>query len=243
MKKVLIAVLCLSTLFGYAQQLSLKKLDGTTINDGDVFLFNQLTEPGNYLGLKIYNTSADDIMLIKARVLSITNSTGSNLQLCVGDVCLSTITAGNSYPNIPAEIEPLGSNSNFDHLLNNNPGIDTNLPVEYVVKIYQVNDAGAEVGNSVTFTYRYSATLGNNTFNLDNMGVAFKSTLVNDMLEIKSTKDVQMDLFDVNGKLVGRHNVAAGDSSIDVSGFGTGVYIANFKNDEGHTASAKIVKK
>lgn len=242
MKKVLIAVFFLSSMLGYSQ-LVLEKLDGTPINDGDVFQFNQLTEPGNYLGLKIFNTNQDDVMLFKARVVSITNSTGTNLQLCVGDVCLSTITAGSSYPNFPAEIQPGGSNSNFDHLLNNNPGINTNLPVEYVVKIYQVNDAGAEIGNSVTFTYRYSATLGNNTFNLGNLGVALKSTLVGDLLEVKSSKDVKLELFDINGKLVGRHTVVAGDTTIDVSSFGTGVYIANFTNDEGQTASSKIVKK
>ncbi|HMI08484.1 MAG TPA: T9SS type A sorting domain-containing protein [Flavobacterium sp.] len=247
MKKLLIAVFCLNGILAFAQ-LSVKKLDGTVINDGDVFVYNTLSNPddlenpNNYLGLKIYNTSAQSIH-VKAEVVSISNSTGDNLQLCIGDVCLSAITAGSSYPNSATTIAGNGQNSDFDHLLNGNAGIDTNLPVEYVVKIYMLS-GNTPVGNSVTFTYRYQSTLATTGFgSLASAGIVIKSNLVGNQLEVQTQKDVTVTIYDLNGKLVNSTKLVSGTQSIDVSSLNAGMYIANFKNEAGQQATVKIIKK
>ena len=243
MKKILIAALCLNTLFGFAQ-FSLKKLDGTVINDGDVFAFNELDEPGNYLGLKVYNLSAENDLYFKAKVMSITNSDGTNLQLCVSDVCLPQITAGNTYPNFPQPIAPGGSNGNFDHLQNFNGGINPNAPLEYVIKIFQVDENSVEVGtNSVTFTYRYDATLGTLQFDLNAIGISLNATSITNEIILSATQNVAFSLFDINGKLVHSQSLSVGNSSIDVSNLAAGVYIANFNGKVGKTATVKMVKR
>ena len=138
MKRIFIALICLYT-FAASAQMTLKRLDGTPINDGDVLTFDVAEEPGSYLGIKVYNAS-DDQMNVKVKCVSFTNTDGTNVQLCLGDVCLGTIIAGNSYPpNFPAIIDPNSENGNFDHFLNLNSGINTSIPVEYVFKFYQLN--------------------------------------------------------------------------------------------------------
>ncbi len=241
MKRILIAVLGLCSTFGFAQ-LELKKLDGTPINDGDIFTYTVNTEPDAYLGLKIYNTSDEDL-LIKAQVVDITNSNGTNLQFCVADVCLLSITEGSVFPNFPATIPANGENSNFDHFVNYNSGIDQTQPVEYILKIFMADDSGNPVGNSVTFTYRYVSSLSTDSFTLANIGVAVKSTMVSQMLEMTADSDVQLSIFDINGKKAIDQKVIAGQSSIDVSALSAGVYIASFNTAAGKSASTRIIKK
>ncbi len=243
MKKIIIAALCLNTLIGFAQ-FSLQKLDGTVINNGDVFAFNELDEPGNYLGLKVFNLSQENDLYFKARVMSISNSDGTNLQLCVSDVCLPQITAGNTYPNFPQPIAPGGSNSNFDHLQNFNGGIDPNLPLEYVIKIFQVDENGAEIGtDSVTFTYRYDATLGTPQYDLNAMGIALSATSITNDFVLSTTQHVNVSIFDINGKAVHTQGISVGTSRVDVSNLSAGVYIVNFSNKQGEAATVKIVKR
>lgn len=243
MKKIFVAVLSFLALTASAQ-LELKKLDGTPINNGDVFTFTETTEPAAYLGLKIFNTSDEDIY-IRARVVSITNSVGNNLQLCVGDVCLNSISAGSTYPNFPAMIPANGQNGNFDHFVNYNGGIDPTQPVEYTLRILMVNESGQEIpgGGSVQFTYRYVSPLSTDSFSLSSVGVALQSTYVGEQLVMTADLDTVVKIFDVNGKLTATEKVVAGDRTMDVSSLASGVYIVNFTNNAGRSASARIVKK
>lgn len=242
MKSLFLSIIGLASFIATAQ-MSLKKLDGTPINDGDVFTFDTAEEPGSYMGIKIYNNSDSDIN-IKVKVLNIENSNGTNLQLCVGNVCLSTITAGSSYPNFPAVIEANGQNGDFDHFLNLNSGIDPAAPVAYGLKFFQVDDNGVEVGNSVSFTYRFVSALGVSNFDaLAQSGVRLKSNVVSSEIEMDFAKNVQYDLYDVSGKSILHQNATAGEHRVDVSNLNAGVYILYFQNDLGQKASARIIKK
>lgn len=242
MKSLFLSIIGLASFIATAQ-MSLKKLDGTPINDGDVFTFDTAEEPGSYMGIKIFNNSDNDIN-IKVKVLSIENSTGTNLQLCVGNVCLSTITAGSSYPNFPAVIEANGQNGDFDHFLNLNSGINPALPVEYGLKFFQVDENGVETGNSVSFTYRFVSALGVSDFNnLAQTGVTLKSNVVASEIEMDLAKNVQYDLYDVSGKSILHQNATTGEHRVDVSNLNAGVYIIYFQNDLGQKSSARIIKK
>jgi Secretion system C-terminal sorting domain len=243
MKNIFVALISLVSLISTAQ-MTLKKLDGTPINNGDVLTFDVAEEPGSYLGIKIFNSSANPIN-VKAKVESVTNSDGTNVQFCLGDVCLGTVTAGNSYPpNFPAFIDANSENGDFDHFLNLNSGINPNLPVSYSFKFYQVDGTGAEVGNSVSFSYRFVGPLGVSNFNqLEQSGVVLKSNIVSNELEMSTTKDLQYTLFDTNGKAVLSQNLEIGNHVIDFSNFSTGIYILSYQNKEGQNGSIRIVKK
>ena len=146
-------------------------------------------------------------------------------------------------PSFPNEIAPLGTNGNFDHFFNAETGIDPNVPIEYVLKIFQVQNE-VEVGNSVTFTYRYDGTLSTEGFeSLTNAGIEIKSTMVGNQFEVRTQQNAVMEMYDINGKLMGNHQLLSGENTIDASTLSTGLYIVNFKNDAGQKTSAKFVKK
>ena len=251
MKKVLLLLVCLSSSLSFSQ-LTMKKLDGTPINNGDVFTYSMLGDSNNvtssdpaYLGLKIYNSSASNIN-VRMKLISMTNATGSDLQFCIDPICVGTITVGSSYPNgspaysvIPAN----GQNGNFDHFVNSyaGNGID---PVEYVLKFYMVNSFGAEVGNSITFTYKYDATLSTPSFNdLKNAGISLKSTLVDSQIEFDATTSGKTELYDVNGRLITSTPYTSGYNYVNASNLNASVYILSFTTDEGKKASLRIIKK
>lgn len=241
MKSILVSLFCLSSFFSFSQ-MTLKKLDGSPINNNDVIVFSSAVDPDSYLGIKVFNTSSSAIN-VRIKCESISNADGSNVQLCFGDICVSNITPGNSYPNNPSIIEGNSSNGNFDHFLNNNTGNSQNQPINYVFKFYQVSVDGVEIGNSVTFTYRYSPVLSTIGFNkLEDFGISLKNTLVTNSLEISTLKTAALDIYDLNGKLITDQKLIPGNHVLDLSHFSNGVYILNFKTEQGK-ASSKIIKQ
>jgi hypothetical protein len=247
MKKIIIVIACLYSALSFSQ-MTMKKLDGTPIVNGDVLTYSVLGDPSTasssdpaYLGLKIYNSSASNIN-VKMRLISMTNADGNNLQFCIDPICVGTLTVGNAYPASGNSVIPAnGQNGNFDHFINNNPGNGTGN-VEYVMKFYMVNSFGAEVGNSITFTYRYS-TLGVLTNTLVNAGINVKSTLVSSQVEFDATSNGNAELYDLNGRMITSLSYTSGYNYVDVSNLNAAVYILNFTNEEGKKAALKIIKK
>ncbi len=241
MKKILFSLFILTSYFGFSQ-LTMAKLDGTPINNNDIFTYNSLVGAGSYMGLKMFNTSDSNIK-VKGKIVSMTNATGGNLQFCIGPVCVNNITVGNSYPNSGFTIEANGENGNFDHFDNHYAGDGVN-PVEYTLKFYMINASNVEVGNSITFTYRYNPTLSTSDFeSLANTGVVLQSNLLQDQMHLVVSKNIQMDLFDLNGRIVVAKKLNTGEHHLFVSDLPTGIYIANFTNEEGKKATAKLIKK
>jgi len=249
MKKIIILIVCLSSALSFSQ-MTMKKLDGTPINNGDVFTYTSLADPDNpsttdpaYLGLKFYNSSASNIN-VKMKLISMTNATGSSLQFCIDPICVGTITVGNSYPSSSPSIVPAnGQNGNFDHFANGYAGDGIN-PVEYVLKFYMVNSFGAEIGNSITITYRYSPTLSTPGFAaVREAGINIKSTWVTSQIEFDANANGKVELFDLNGRLVHQTRYISGYNTIDISNLNAAAYILNFTTEEGKRASLKVIKK
>lgn len=227
--------------FSYAQ-MSIKKLDGTVINNNDVFVFNEANETDSYLGLKVFNTSSSPIR-VKLKVESIVNSDGNNLQLCFAELCYGSIVAGESYPSSGTLIPANGSNGNFDHFLNTNTGIVAGQNVDYVLKFVQIDNNNNELGNSVTFTYRYSSNLATTVFNqLDSVGVQLKSSTVTASLDFFSKTPVSSTVYDLSGKAVTSTKMNSGNQSLDVSGLSYSIYFAQFKTLEGKEVIVKFIK-
>ncbi|WP_396212870.1 T9SS type A sorting domain-containing protein [Flavobacterium sp.] len=241
MKIILTIVFSLYSLVAFSQ-LTLKKTDGTVINDGDVLVYNSIAEPTNYLGLKIYNSLSEDVS-VKIKVVSFPDGQGSNLQLCIDPICVNNLVMGNSYPSFGSTIPANGENGNSDHFLNSNAGDGINS-LDYVLKLFRVDENNAEVGNSITFTYRYTPNLSNTDFNqLATLGIQLKSTLVKNNLELQVTKPVSANIYDVNGKLIVNQSLVTGDNSIEASKLASGLYILSLTTNEGKKATVKIIKE
>ncbi|MGL2965613.1 T9SS type A sorting domain-containing protein [Flavobacterium sp. XGLA_31] len=248
MKKAFFLIACLYSSLSFSQ-MTMKKLDGTPILNGDILTYTTLGDESNissndpaYLGFKIYNSSASNIN-VKMKLISMTNATGSNLQFCIDPICVGTITVGNSYPSSGSSVVPAnGQNGNFDHFVNAYGGNGT-ANVEYVLKFYMVNSFGAETGNSITFTYRYSPNLSVTSNSLKEAGISVNSTLVTSQVDFASTVGGRVELFDLNGRLINQSNYISGYNTLDVSLLNASVYIMNFTSDEGKKASLKIIKK
>jgi hypothetical protein len=241
MKIILTIVFSLYSLVAFSQ-LTLKKTDGTVINDGDVLVYNSIAEPTNYLGLKIYNSLSEDVS-VKIKVVSFPDGQGSNLQLCIDPICVNNLVIGNSYPSFGSTIPANGENGNSDHFLNSNAGDGINS-LDYVLKLFRVDENNAEVGNSITFTYRYTPNLSNTDFNqLATLGIQLKSTLVKNNLELQVTKPVSANIYDVNGKLIVNQSLVTGDNSIEASKLASGLYILSLTTNEGKKATVKIIKE
>ncbi|UPT72207.1 MAG: T9SS type A sorting domain-containing protein [Flavobacterium sp. JAD_PAG50586_2] len=248
MKKIIVVIACFYSVLSFSQ-MTMKKLDGTPILNGDVFTFSTLGDPETasssdpaYLGLKIYNSSANAIN-VKMRLISMTNADGNNVQFCIDPICIGSITVGNAYPASGNSVVPAnGQNGNFDHFINNNPGTNGNGTVEYVLKFYMVDNFGGEFGNSITITYRYAA-LGLASNALETAGINVTSTLVKSQFEFDATSNGTAELYDINGKMVTSVNYISGYNTVDVSNLNAAVYILNFTNQEGKKAALKIIKK
>lgn len=240
MKKVLL-FLGLLAVSATQAQMSVTKSDGTPVTEGQVFSFNSLDYEDAYFGFLVHNNSSQTITA-RIECVNVINGTGAGMELCFGDVCLASVSPGHAYPSSAVAIAPGGTNSQFDHFLNttpNNGGI-----TDYIFKFYMEDAMGDPVGNSVTVTYRYDPNgLSTTAFNANATTAMVKSSIVENNLEIRASKNVQMELFDVNGKSVNRQNLSAGDHSIDVSRLSAGIYILSFNTESNQKSSVKIVKK
>ena len=242
MKKIIAVALGLVSTFGFAQ-LTLKKLDGTTINNGDIITFNTVGTTASDFGFVLGNSSAAAIT-VKSKCMSFTNTTGTNVIYCIQPSCINSVTVGAAFPSSGAVIAAGATNGDFDHFENLDPGINPAANVDYVLKFYQVDHSGNEIGTPISFTYRYSPALSTSDFSvLKDAGVQLKSNLVDATLELTLDSDTQVELVDLNGKQIRNEQFTSGNQVIEVSNLTSGVYILNVKNNQGRTASTKIVKK
>lgn len=224
-------------------QFTVAKSDGTPLLNGDIITFTVASDPASKLGFKVTNTTSAPI-LTKIEFVSATNYTGTNFQLCYGVNCFDNPVVGQSYPSPAFEIPANGQNGNYDYLINTNTGNGVNYPMDFVFKFYTVNTSGVEYGTPITITYRFDPTLATSTFSdLKNMGVEITNTLVENNLELNTTENISLNLFDINGKKVYSQDLESGNQSIDLSNLSSNVYILNITNAENKQGSIKIVKK
>ena len=245
MKKILSLIAILLAAFSSQAQFSVSKLNGPIINDGDVYTFDGTSAAIAEFKFKVTNTSSTDDINVKIKVEEITNADGSDFQLCFGDLCFFSITEGNSYPpNFALTLGPGESNGNFDHFWNTNTGNGENFPIDYRLKFYQLNDAGVEIGNSISITYRYQPNLSSSEFEtLKNKGIVLNSTIVTSSLNFNTTIDASVTLTDINGKIISKNHFLSGENTIDFSSLKSAIYFAQFENKDGKIGTIKVLKK
>jgi hypothetical protein len=192
----------------------------------------------------IVTNNNDEYINLKVRIDDITNTNGSNVQMCFGGLCYFAITEGAIYPtNFAVTIDPGMSTTVGDHFWNINSGDGSNYPMQYKFTFIQVNDAGQYMNDVLAINYIYNPNLAtNNVGDLAQAGITKMNTLVSNTLSFESTEAGTIELFDLNGKLAVRQNVQASAQTIDVSNLAPAVYVARF-NVGGKSAQVKIVKK
>jgi len=222
-------------------QITVTKTDGTPISNGQVFTFNSLEYEAAYFGFLVHNNTASSV---DVRILceNITNATGAGMELCFGNVCLASVSTGNAYPSSAVTIAPGGMNSEFDHFLNSNAG--TGGISDYKFTFYIEDEFGGAAADIVTMTYRYDVNaLATENFSANSQGAILKSSVVENNLEIKAFKNVQLEMFDATGKSIRRENLTSGEHTVDVSDLASGMYILSFNSENNQKSTAKFIKK
>lgn len=244
MKKIVVLSALLLSQIGLSQ-ITLTT-GGQPVLDGGVIAKSQLGYPDAEALFRVRNngTTTTNVWIECEDLL---NNTGSDFQLCFGVECLPEVSEGTIYPTTGSvTLAPNASNGNFDHFLNNNAGNGT-YPVDFVFRFFQTNQAtqgGAEVGNSITVTYRYDPNLTvDEVDQLESSGVIVKSTLIDNELVLDVLKNTSMAVYDLNGKVVYNAELNYGLQTVDFSDISSGVYVINFTNTEGNSSTKKIIKK
>lgn len=244
MKKIILSALVLLTFsFSTVAQFTVSKADGTAVTNGQTLTFNSILYAQASLALKITNTAATAIN-VRIKCQNMINTDGQLMEVCFGPDCYGTTAIGNVFPASGSVNITTGGVDTSAHFFNNDLGISLSAPVDYVFKIYQVDDFGSQMGTPFIFTYRYDATLSNNTVGgLSTKSVTIKSTTIDNNLDLEVNSKSDFTIYDLNGKLVLANKLDYGMQSVDVSNLSSGLYLINFIDEKADAFSLKFVKK
>jgi len=221
-------------------QIIITEENNTPIVDNETYSFADL---GTELPIFITN-EGDEPVHILAEVVSMNNASGSNLQFCVGGTCYASVEIGNTYPLSGALIlQPGGNNGQFDHFFSSYPGDDTEVPVDYTFRFYEVDENGNELGDLVTFTYLYDASLSTSNYNMESLGVTLNSSIIVDHISFHANERISVTVYDLNGKRVENQSFEQGSNQLNASQLTAGVYLVKFQTLNGKQATTKIIKK
>ena len=216
----------------------------TEILDGDIISVGSLAPQAATVYFYIHNNFDEDID-VRVKVEQITNTDGDEFQFCFATLCIFSIEEGAVYPEQggPVTIPAGGTNVEFDKFQNENAGDGENYPLDYVFKFFQVDENDEEIGESITFTYRFDPNLSTIDHSLNAMGVTLKNTIGNNSIWFDSTASVNYQMFDLNGRSIQSQFFAEGSHQVGISQLKAGLYLLKFTDNQGRTATAKFVKK
>lgn len=136
------------------------KATGAEIKNGDVVIFSSNTYPENTLKFYFKNTSSSPIK-VRSRFVSVSGvSNADNVQYCIGENCLLSISEGSNYPVSNSEVLTVPANGILgdveQYKMENSATPESPATkIDYVFEFYQYDADMNEVGNKVRFTYRY----------------------------------------------------------------------------------------
>lgn len=225
-------------------QMTVVTYEGVQINDGDIFAFNT-TNPSSASIYFYINNNSNEPINVKIKCEEILNTNGENFEFCFSELCILSVEEGVTYPdsdeNPYVVIPPGGTNPEFDHFLNLNTGSGT-FPLDYVFRFFQVDANQNEIGESITFTYRYDPNLSTDDFE-NSLGVALQNTIATDFLSVRSMNPLNYEIFNINGQLISFNSIGSGVNNVNVSNLNNGVYFIRFADENGSTTTMKFVVK
>jgi hypothetical protein len=239
-RNLLLMSLILTSFIGQAQFDVINNRSNTIVSDGETLTFTeascQYSEPCAWK-FGVENTSSQDIY-VKIFVDGLTNTDGSNFQICFAEVCLNSIALNGAYPSTAALIVPGATNSAGNSFWNLNPA-STSTPMDWTMRFQAFDAADNEIGIPVSVTYSYNPSLSIEDSELSSIKVF--PTHVKTALNISSNNELKAEFYNILGQRVKQTTLASGDSTIDVSDLLPGLYIIRFTTKTGETLVKKIV--
>ena len=224
--------------FVASAQFTVERQDGTPILDGDTIGFNTNVAPDSYLGFFVNNENTTTDINVRIEFVSATNADGSELEICFG-LCYTGTMIGQSYPINDVVVIPAGmsTTSTGDHFYNYSDGGGS--PLNYVFRFFEEDGAGNEIGDDLTITYVYDATLGvsdNTTVN-----ASIVSTVVNNNIEVNANEPLTFTMYDIQGRIVNQTQLEAGVSRVSVADLAAQTYLVLLTNDKGASQTTKVI--
>ncbi|HIP48375.1 MAG TPA: T9SS type A sorting domain-containing protein [Lutibacter sp.] len=217
---------------------------GEAITDGSLFVFSQLGTDAD-LGFDITNTSGGTIDM-RLEYVSMVNGDGTGTWLCVFGNCIAPggITVGDVFPyagtNSFTTIAAGVTTDYLDHFYNTY-GDGSAFPLDYVFRFFEVDAVGNEIGDSITFTYRYDGTAAVEDEN--EVSFSLFPTLATDFVNLTVTENVSAQLINTQGQIIKQYKFEAGTNKIDVSMLSKQLYYVLLTNELGHRSLSKIIIK
>ncbi|PKA82319.1 putative secreted protein (Por secretion system target) [Ulvibacter sp. MAR_2010_11] len=238
MKKNLLVLSLLCSVFVMNAQFTVEDLAGNPIVEGDIVAYNSLDFEHAALEFFVNNTSATEEINMRIEFVSATNADGSQMELCFGE-CYTGIAIGTVYPiGLDMIIAPGGQTGPGNHMYNADPG-DGSSQLDYVFRFFQVDAGGNEIGTPMSMTYRYDPLLGVN--DVEPLQVAIVSTIVANELVVNAQEDLDVVIYDLQGRKVLAQSISVGQQAINVSGLRSQLYLVQFSNNKGVSQTSKIV--
>jgi hypothetical protein len=179
---------------------------------------------------------------MKAEIVSIDGNDGEDFEFCLG-LCYFGIEQGQVFPGTsPLEIDPNSDIGPGNHIWYGGP-IDPAIVMELEVRYYQTTSDGAtEIGDDFTFIYKYDPdALGLDGANVLDFDVT--STVIADALEIRVVEDMQVTIYDLNGRIVKNEMISAGLQRINMGDLAAQAYIVQLKNTNNISQTIRVVKR
>ncbi len=243
MKNIYLSIgLLLMSFITLQAQFTVATQDGAPITNGSIFTFNQLGATDGKLGFDITNTSSS-VIDMRLELVSMANADDDGDWICVFGLCTppGSQTAGTIFPldgnsNPFTLIDPGETVLQDDHMWNTDEGDGTNYPIEYVLKLYELNGNG----DPITFSYHYDPDWVS-VEDFAQVGYKLYPNVSSDLVNLKLEESVTAQLFNTQGQLIKQFNFDAGIHSIDVSSFSKQLYYLKLSNKKGQQSLAKII--
>ncbi len=223
-------------------QYTVTDINGNELNNGDVLEFD-VQGYGTEANWEFFVTNDNPSETIYTRIefVDAVNATGEFFELCYALQCYTDLSVGFTIPTAP-EVFPIAvgeTTGQGNHFLNADPGNGTDT-LDYIFAFHQYEaDGVTEIGTPLTFTYRYSPTLGVNENTVVNLKV--QSTVVTDQLVLDVNEPVSMLVYDLRGRIVKQARFETGRQEVNMSDLSAQAYIVQFQNEKGATQTTKIV--
>jgi hypothetical protein len=235
MKKILFFSIILSSFLSNAQFSLLDENSGNAIVDGSIIT---VTQDQLQSSIIMTNTSSSSYTIM-TEIMSISNTDGSELTYCFGNGRVGNCNTPNPVGSIynGGSLAPGAATSTGDIDLQHsdeNPNFAT-YPKDYVIKIY-AEDAGAQVGSAITFTYRYSPGAAVNDSILDNNFSVFANA--QKQLVVKTENNVSFTMFNLTGQQVINTELSRGMHRLSIAKLPAGIYMVYAK-----TSNKQIYRK
>lgn len=246
MKLKLFILLFLGGIFLSNAQFIVEDEHGNQIHDGDIFEYGVIDPEVSTLNFFVTNTGTETIYS-RVEYIEQNNAADSKFsELCYGFECYFMIDIGIRVPliNLEAvEIEPGGTTGMGNHFYSDDQGLDPGENVDFIFafKLYEDATSENEIGQSLTFTYRYNPLLSVQEAKQVNMSVI--STIVSERIEMDVKEPVQVQLYDYQGRLVKQASFETGKQELNVSDLSSQAYLLRIKNDGGAVKTTKIIKR